>query len=116
MGVPAADVGVKAAPAPAQQHTFDWTTTIEPHAARRRAILSKYGPQVRELYGVDRWTAVQVRCVVFLGGDGSRFFWRDGGAARVVSSLFRERVAAECARLPCVVRGRAHPRSVPADG
>ena len=42
-------------------HEFTWVTDAEPHATRRRAILAKYGKQVRELYGYDNWTAVQVR-------------------------------------------------------
>ncbi len=58
MGVPAP---AGAAPAPAEENAFDWTTSIEPHAARRRAILAKYGPEVRALYGTDPWTGVQVR-------------------------------------------------------
>ena len=39
---------------------FFWTDTTEPHAARRRAILAKYGDKVRALYGYDHSTAVQV--------------------------------------------------------
>lgn len=57
MGVPAAQAS---GPEATTTTNFDWTTSIEPHAARRRAILAKYGPQVRALYGTDPWTAVQV--------------------------------------------------------
>lgn len=38
---------------------FHWTDTAEPHSARRRAMLQKYGPQIRALYGNDPWTAYQ---------------------------------------------------------
>lgn len=44
-----------------EQRTFHWTDTAEPHSARRRAMLQKYGPQIRALYGNDPWTAYQVR-------------------------------------------------------
>jgi sphingolipid delta-4 desaturase len=44
-------------------HEFTWVTDAEPHATRRKAILAKYGKQVRELYGYDNWTAVQVIAV-----------------------------------------------------
>ena len=43
------------------QHEFYWSAEAEPHSQRRREILSKYGPQVRALYGYDNRTAVQVR-------------------------------------------------------
>jgi hypothetical protein len=43
------------------QHEFYWSSEAEPHSQRRREILSKYGPQVRALYGYDNRTAVQVR-------------------------------------------------------
>lgn len=46
-------------------HEFNWVTSAEPHATRRKAILAKYGPQVRALYGYDNWTAVQVRLCSF---------------------------------------------------
>ena len=65
-----------AAPAPAATN-FDWTTSVEPHAARRRAILAKYGPQVRALYGTDAWTGVQV-CWVEGGEEGGSW---DGGVS-----------------------------------
>ena len=42
---------------------FFWTDTTEPHAARRRAILAKYGDKVRALYGYDHSTAVQVMLI-----------------------------------------------------
>ena len=32
-------------------HDFEWDDAPEPHASRRRAILAKYGPAVRALYG-----------------------------------------------------------------
>jgi len=38
---------------------FHWVTNGEPHAIRRREILSKYGKEVRKLYGYDKRTAYQ---------------------------------------------------------
>jgi Sphingolipid Delta4-desaturase (DES) len=40
---------------------FLWTSKSEPHLTRRRAILAKYGEQVRALYGTDWTTGAQVR-------------------------------------------------------
>ena len=43
---------------------FFWVDSNEPHAQRRKAVLAKYGNQVRKLYGYDNRTAYQVRhCV-----------------------------------------------------
>lgn len=39
---------------------FMWVNSGEPHGMRRREILSKYGEQVRKLYGYDHSTAWQV--------------------------------------------------------
>lgn len=50
-----------ASAAPSKEHEFLWTATVEPHAARRKAILAKHGDEVRKLYGYDGSTAVQVR-------------------------------------------------------
>lgn len=44
---------------------FYWVTNGEPHAIRRREILSKYGSKVRSLYGYDHRTAWQAS-----GGGG----------------------------------------------
>lgn len=46
---------------------FLWTGEAEPHLTRRRAILAKYGDQVRALYGTDWTTGAQVRAAVVLG-------------------------------------------------
>lgn len=43
-----------------EEREFHWTDTAEPHSARRKAMLQKYGPQIRTLYGNDPWTAYQV--------------------------------------------------------
>ncbi len=51
---------------------FFWTDTTEPHAARRRAILAKYGDKVRALYGYDHSTAVQVMLFDISTGAYSR--------------------------------------------
>ena len=40
---------------------FHWVSNGEPHAIRRREMLSKYGPQIRKLYGYDHSTARQVQ-------------------------------------------------------
>lgn len=40
---------------------FYWVTDAEPHATRRKEILSKYRSQVLALYGYDHSTAVQVQ-------------------------------------------------------
>ena len=46
-------------------YAFEWSCTDEPHATRRRAILAKYGPQVRALYGPDHTVKWRVAtCVV----------------------------------------------------
>ena len=42
---------------------FLWVSSGEPHAIRRRELLSKYGEQIRKLYGYDHATAYQVRPV-----------------------------------------------------
>ena len=44
--------------------SYHWVTNGEPHAIRRREILSKYGSEVRKLYGYDTKTAWQVLSVV----------------------------------------------------
>lgn len=41
---------------------FYIATDAEPHKLRRRAMLAKYGPEIRKLYGYDPSTAVQVGC------------------------------------------------------
>jgi len=48
------------------QSEFNWSSEWEPHTQRRKQILEKYGPQVKELYGHDPWTAVQAFAVVVL--------------------------------------------------
>jgi sphingolipid delta-4 desaturase len=45
------------------QHEFHWTESAEPHSARRKELLQKYGPQIRALYGYDARTAYQVIAV-----------------------------------------------------
>ena len=47
-------------PKEAAGHEFHWTQSSEPHSQRRREMLAKYGPQIRQLYGYDHWTAYQV--------------------------------------------------------
>ena len=48
-----------------QLEEFFWVDSNEPHAQRRKAVLAKYGNQVRKLYGYDKRTAYQV-CATFL--------------------------------------------------
>lgn len=40
---------------------FLWVSSGEPHAIRRRELLTKYGDKIRKLYGYDHATAWQVR-------------------------------------------------------
>lgn len=44
----------------APKDRFHWSQGGEPHSQRRREILTKYGDQVRKLYGYDNRTAYQV--------------------------------------------------------
>ena len=61
MSVASSDANAAPLPPSEKQHEFLWTATVEPHAARRKAILAAHGDEVRKLYGYDVWTAVQVR-------------------------------------------------------
>lgn len=61
-----------AAAASSKEHEFLWTATVEPHAARRKAILAKHGDEVRKLYGYDVSTAVQVRKMDVVRSAGGR--------------------------------------------
>lgn len=45
---------------PPPRSRFLWVSSGEPHAIRRRELLSKYGEQIRKLYGYDHATAYQV--------------------------------------------------------
>lgn len=47
-------------PAQPVSSRFLWVSSGEPHAIRRRELLSKYGEQIRKLYGYDHATAYQV--------------------------------------------------------
>ena len=48
------------------QDEFFWVDSNEPHAQRRKAVLAKYGNQVRKLYGYDNRTAYQVKRLLAL--------------------------------------------------
>lgn len=43
-----------------------WTSAAEPHALRRKLIMQRYGPQVRELMGNNPWTVVPVTVATVL--------------------------------------------------
>lgn len=55
---------------PPPRSRFLWVSSGEPHAIRRRELLSKYGEQIRKLYGYDHATAYQVG-----GGTSEVFAW-----------------------------------------
>lgn len=57
---------VAAVPPPAPASRFLWVSSGEPHAIRRRELLSKYGDKIRKLYGYDHATAYQVVAVVII--------------------------------------------------
>ncbi|CAA6655663.1 unnamed protein product [Spirodela intermedia] len=44
---------------------FFWSYTDEPHASRRRKILSQY-PQIKELFGPDPWAFLKITAAVLL--------------------------------------------------
>lgn len=46
------------------EEQFFWVDSNEPHAQRRKAVLAKYGNQIRKLYGYDNRTAYQVMAVM----------------------------------------------------
>lgn len=47
------------------EEQFFWVDSNEPHAQRRKAVLAKYGNQIRKLYGYDNRTAYQVSNLLF---------------------------------------------------
>ncbi|XP_010686517.2 sphingolipid delta(4)-desaturase DES1-like [Beta vulgaris subsp. vulgaris] len=44
---------------------YFWSYTDEPHASRRRKILSQY-PQIKELFGPDNWAFAKITLVVLI--------------------------------------------------
>ena len=60
MGAAAAAAARPAAAGTTAASRFLWVSSGEPHAIRRRELLSKYGDQIRKLYGYDHATAYQV--------------------------------------------------------
>jgi sphingolipid delta-4 desaturase len=74
---------------------FLWVSSGEPHAIRRRELLSKYGEQIRKLYGYDHATAYQVIAVVitqFILAYAVRDWdwWKVWVAAYVVSGTLNQ--------------------------
>ena len=84
-----ADDDTASAAAPSKTHEFLWTATVEPHAARRKAILAAHGDEVRKLYGYDVSTAVQVR------GKRKRWSSIGGGGEVRQATLSRSHVEQE---------------------
>lgn len=58
---------------------FSWSKYSEPHAARRKAILAKYGAQIKTLYGYDsavRWkVALSIVLQVGIASVASQLSW-----------------------------------------
>lgn len=48
-----------------EERDFFWSYTDEPHATRRRQILSQY-PQIKELFGPDPWAFAKITVVVLI--------------------------------------------------
>lgn len=64
---------------PPEKRHFEWSAELEPHLARKKAIMEKYGTQVSKLFGPDpnlKWKIIfSVTAQVFLAWYATRLAW-----------------------------------------
>jgi len=67
---------------------FFWSYTDEPHASRRRQILSCY-PQIRQLFGPDPWAFLKVLILYHFSRILDRYFHFSRTSSFVLCPLFK---------------------------